>query len=193
MEKIGIKATVRRSLGKADAKQTRRSGHVPCIIYGGKENININVEERPLHGVIYTPHVRIIQLDVDGKVYDTVLKDAQFHPVSGAILHVDFQQVLDDRAVNISLPVTLKGTSPGVRAGGKLVQVMRKLKVRGLAKDMPASIIVDISSLNALDSVKIGAMNIPGVELTENPNQIIVHVQAKRGMVTEAAAAPAKK
>lgn len=193
MEKIGIKATVRRSLGKADAKQTRRSGHVPCTIYGGKENVNIVVEERQFKDVIYTPHVNIVQIDVEGKVIDTVLKDAQFHPVTDKIVHVDFQEVIADRAISISLPVTLEGTSPGVRAGGKLVKVMRKLKVRGLVKDMPASVVIDISSLNALDSIKIGAINIPGVTFTEDPNQIIVHVQAKRGMVVAEAAPAGKK
>ena len=193
MEKIGIKATVRRSLGKADAKQTRRSGHVPCTIYGGKENVNIVVEERQFKDVIYTPLVNVVQIDVDGKVIDTVLKDAQFHPVTDKIVHVDFQEVIADRAVSISLPVIYEGTSPGVRAGGKLVKVMRKLKVRGLVKDMPSSVVVDISGLNALESIKIGAINIPGVTFTEDPNQIIVHVQAKRGMVAAEAAPAGKK
>jgi large subunit ribosomal protein L25 len=181
MESISIKGSVRKSLGKADAKALRKQGLVPCIVYGGEENIHFNVDEREFNKLINTPKAYIVNLDIDGKEYATIIKDKQFHPLTDRVLHVDFQLLVPGRAVKLSLPIRTTGVSRGVLNGGKLQQVLRRAKVSGVPTEMPDFITIDITKLRIGQSVKVKEVNIPGVNFMENENQIIVAVKAKRG------------
>lgn len=201
MESISISGSVRKSLGKADAKVLRREGLVPCIIYGGTENIHFNLEERAFNKLIYTPNVYIVNLDLDGKTYAAIIKDVQFHPLTDKAVHVDFQQIHAGKAVSLNLPIRTVGVSRGVLNGGKLNQVLRRAKVFGVPAKMPDYIDIDISKLKIGGSVKVKDLKIAEVTFKENPNQILVSVKAKRGAkigddadeeeVVEAAEAPA--
>ena len=181
MESISISGSVRKSLGKADAKVLRREGLVPCIIYGGTENIHFNLEERAFNKLIYTPNVYIVNLDIDGKTYAAIIKDVQFHPVTDKAVHVDFQQLHAGKPVSLSLPIRTVGVSRGVLNGGKLNQVLRRAKVFGVPAKMPDYIDIDISKLKIGGAVKVKDLKIADVTFKENPNQILVSVKAKRG------------
>jgi large subunit ribosomal protein L25 len=181
MESISIKGSVRKSLGKADAKALRNQGLVPCIVYGGEENIHFNVDEREFNKLINTPKAYIVNVDIDGKEYATVIKDTQFHPLTDRVLHVDFQLLLPGKAVKLSLPVNTTGVSRGVLNGGKLQQVLRRAKVSGVPSELPDFVTIDITKLKIGQSVKVKEVSIPNVTFLENENQIIVAVKAKRG------------
>lgn len=185
MESISISGSVRKSLGKADAKVLRREGLVPCIIYGGDENIHFQVDERAFNKLINTPMVYIVNVDVDGKTHATIIKDVQFHPLTDRVVHVDFQLLAPGKAVKLSLPVRTEGVSRGVLNGGKLQQVLRRAKVSGVPAEMPDFITVDITKLKIGQSVKVKDMKINGVTFLENENQILVAVKAKRGAKLE--------
>lgn len=185
MESISISGSVRKSLGKADAKVLRREGLVPCIIYGGDENIHFQVDERAFNKLINTPMVYIVNVDVDGKTHATIIKDVQFHPLTDRVVHVDFQLLAPGKAVKLSLPVRTEGVSRGVLNGGKLQQVLRRAKVSGVPAEMPDFITVDITKLKIGQSVKVKDMKIKGVTFLENENQILVAVKAKRGAKLE--------
>ncbi|MBI1289581.1 MAG: 50S ribosomal protein L25 [Flavobacteriales bacterium] len=184
MESITITGSKRKSLGKADAKALRNEGLVPCIIYGGKENVHVQIDERAFTKLIFTPNQYIVNLDVDGETIPVVLKDVQYHPVSDKILHVDFQQ-LAGRPVRMTLPILTKGQARGVLNGGRLRVVRRNVRVQGLPEDMPSFIELDITNLRIGKAIKIGDLNIPGVTFLAAPSQIIVAVRMKRGALVE--------
>jgi large subunit ribosomal protein L25 len=184
MESISITGSKRKSLGKADAKVARRAGLVPCIVYGGKEETHIQIDERLFKNLVYTPNQYIVNLDIDGTAISAILKAIQFHPVTDRIVHVDFQE-LAGRPIKITLPILTHGQSKGVLAGGRLRIVRRNVKVQGLPKDMPSIIELDIADLAIGKSIKIGDLYIPGVTFLADDNQIIVAVRMKRGAMVE--------
>lgn len=200
MESISITGSVRKSLGKADAKVLRREGLVPCIIYGGEENIHFQVDERAFNKLINTPSAYIVNVDLDGKTYASIIKDVQFHPLTDRVIHVDFQLLLENRPVKLTLPVRTEGVSPGVLNGGKLQQVLRRAKVSGVPAKLPDFITINIGKMKIGHSVKVKDIKIAGVTFLENENQILVSIKAKRGAKlddaddteTEGAEAPAE-
>ena len=121
MKTIAIKGDIREKVGKSANKALRNQGLVPCVVYGG--------EEADFKNLVYTPNAYLVQLNLGGKKIMAKLHELQFHPVSEAIIHADFMQIYEDRLVKMDIPVQVKGNSPGVRAGGKLVIKMKKLKV----------------------------------------------------------------
>lgn len=184
MESITIKGSKRKSLGKADAKALRREGLVPCIVYGGDENIHVQIDERGFKKLVYTPNQYIVNLDLDGETVSVVLKAIQFHPVTDHIVHVDFQQ-LTGRPIKMTIPILVKGQAIGVLNGGRLRKVRRNIRVQGLPKDMPSVIDLDITDLKIGAAIKIGDLDFPGVEFLSDPDQVIVAVRIKRGAMED--------
>jgi large subunit ribosomal protein L25 len=184
MESISITGSKRKSLGKADAKAARLAGLVPCIVYGGKTEISVEVDEREFKKVLNTPNQYIVNLDVDGTTYPVVLKAVQYHPVSDRIVHADFQE-LSGREVKMTLPILTKGQSKGVLSGGQLRVVRRNVKVQGLPEKMPSFIELDITNLRIGKAIKVGDLKFPGITFLADENQIIVAVRMKRGALVD--------
>ena len=180
MKSIEIKATNRKETGKSSAKKYRAQGLVPCEIYGGKENVHILVDEKAFKKVIYTPNTFIVEFDVEGKKVKTLLKDAQFHPVSDNMLHADFIEVFDDKTVNTKIPVKITGNSVGVRNGGKLRLLKRALRVSALPKDLPDDLEIDITKLEIGGTIKIKDIKFTNLELIDPQNAVIVSVVSSR-------------
>jgi large subunit ribosomal protein L25 len=192
MKSFEIKAAVRNSLGKKDSKKTRDAGNVPCILYGGKSNINFTVDEKEVSHVIFTPNVYLVNLNIDGKTYSAKIHDIQFHPVTDRVNHIDFYEVLEDKKITIDLPVKIQGNSIGVREGGKLIQDRRKVKVRALVKDMPDEIVLDITDLNIGKAIRVGDLSFKNIEFLDLKTSPVVSVKvtrASRGTAAEEAAA----
>jgi large subunit ribosomal protein L25 len=194
MKTFELKASLRKSTGKKDAKALRRNKMVPCVLYGGKENVHFSTEERSFKDLVYTHHVFIVKLDIEGKSHLAVMKEIQFHPVSDAINHIDFVEVSKDKAIIIDLPIDITGNSVGIRAGGKLRQRKRYVKVKGLIDNLPDSVVLDISDLDIGGSILAGDIKIPSVEVLDAPRSLVVGVISARaaakgmGEATEGAA-----
>ena len=180
MQSIEIKGTVRTELGKKSTKALRNEGEVPCVIYGGEENIHFTAPESEFRKVIYTPNVYLINVNVDGKVYSTVLQDKQFHPVKEQLLHADFLQINDEKPVTIEIPVVLNGFAEGVKAGGKLQLEKRKLKVSALAKDLPDTLDINIDSLGLGGTIQVGELAYDNLEMLYAKNAVVVAVRLTR-------------
>lgn len=191
MKSVAISGSIRSNVGKKDAKALRVSGLVPCILYGGSEQVSFAVEERAFKPLVYTPDVHVVELDLGGKSYKAVMKDLQLHPVTDKILHVDFLEVVAGKSVTMSLPVKFEGTAPGVRAGGKLLRKMRKISVRGPVDQIPEAILVDVSKLEIGAAIRVVDITVPGLTLLDKPNNTVVTVRVTRNVVDDSAAATA--
>lgn len=192
MKTVTLSGSPRASVGKVNANTLRRSGQVPCVIYGGGEQIHFSADERHFKDIIYTPDTNLVEVDVEGKKYRTILQEAQFHKVNDKLIHADFLLVDDSKPVTVQVPVKTVGQSEGVKAGGKLVLKMRKIKVRGLVSKLPERIELNIEKLAIGKSISIGDITIDGLTLLHPKNISVVSVQTTRNVVTAEEAAPAK-
>jgi large subunit ribosomal protein L25 len=200
MKSISINGTKRAAQLKNEAKHLRAEGKVPCVLYGGEEQVHFSTPEITLKGLVYSPEVHTVDLNIDGTPYKAIMKDLQFHAVTDKILHIDFLQLSDNKKVTMDIPVKISGNSAGVRAGGQLLTKLRKLKISALPKDLPDRVEIKIDDLNIGDSVRVRDIKINGVDILDSPNNVITAVKTTRVVVEEtkaetpaagAAAAPA--
>lgn len=191
MKTVQLSGSPRANVGKTDAAALRAQGRVPCVIYGGGEQIHFSADSRHFKDIIYTPETNLVNVEVGGKSYRTVLQEAQFHRISDKLIHADFLLVSDDKPVTVKLPVKTVGQAEGVKAGGKLNVKMRKLKVRGLVSKLPEVIELNIENLSIGKSISAGDINIDGITLLHPKNISIVSVDTTRAAVVEEAPAAA--
>ncbi len=183
MKTVSLSGSLRENVGKKDAKSLRKAEMVPCVLYGGEEQIHFATEDKNFKKILFTPECYVINFDINGKSYNTILQDIQYHPVTDKVLHADFLLVKENKPITVTLPVAIEGQAPGVLHGGKLVQSMRKVKVSGLAKDLPEYINVNIDELNIGNSIKVKDLKIQGVKTLSPESSVIVSVIASRGAV----------
>jgi large subunit ribosomal protein L25 len=192
MKNIEIEGKLRTEFGKKGANALRADDNVLCELYGGKENVHFYAHVNTFKGLVYTPDVHLVKLNIEGKKYDAVMKEIQFHPVSDKILHIDFVQVFAEKPVVMEIPVKVEGVSVGVKAGGKLKIKRRTLKVKGFTKDFPEHLTIDITNLNIGDSIKIGDLVYGDLEVIDNKRAMIASVAATRNVQKEEGETPAE-
>ncbi len=180
MKSVELQGVAREATGKKNSKQLRREERVPCVLYGGEDNIHFSVLNKDLKDLVYTPNVYLVDLSLDGKLHKAIVKDLQFHPVTDAILHIDFLEIFEDKAVEISIPVTLNGLAIGVKAGGKLQTLNRKLKVKALPKFLPDTLDVDVTKLALGKSIKVGDVSFENIDILNSNNTVIASVKLTR-------------
>lgn len=180
MKTFQLKGTQREGIGKKAAKAYRKESLVPCVLYGGENVVHFTVEKEAIRKLIYTPEVFIINLSVDEKSCTAILKDAQYHPVTDELLHADFLQIFEDKPVVFAIPVVLEGLAEGVRAGGKLSLEMRKLKVKGLYKNFPETLKIDITNLGLGKTVQVGSLSFDNLELLNAKDNVVCAVKLTR-------------
>ncbi|MCU0370001.1 MAG: 50S ribosomal protein L25 [Bacteroidales bacterium] len=180
MKTVSMSGSSRESVGKKDAKLQRSEGRIPCVLYGGKEQIRFVADEKAFSQIVFTPESYFIKLTVDGKSHDCVLKDIQYHPVSDTILHADFIEFDMNKPLTMPVPVHFTGNAPGLIKGGQMVKKFRKLNVRALPGDMPESVVVDISNLDIDQKITIGELPQDKYKILENPERYIIAIRATR-------------
>lgn len=193
MKTVALTGELRSELGSKSSRALRNEGKVPCVLYGGNELIHFFVYSPDFKNLVYTPNTYKVQLTIEGKKYQAILQDMQFHPVNEAIIHADFLMVDDAKLVTVSIPVKVAGNSPGVRSGGKLIQKIQRLKVKGLISNIPDFVEVNIDNLDLGQSIKIKNLDIPKIEILDSKDNAIVSVKMTRNVVKEDAAAAAAK
>ena len=181
-----LSGSARTNVGKKDAKLTRNSGQVPCVLYGSGEQTHFSVKIIDIERLIYSPEVFQFELNIDGKKAMAVVRELQQHPVKGNIQHVDFLQLEDNRPVKVALPVRITGSAKGVISGGKLMQAYRNLNVIGLPGVIPDAITLDVTSLKIGRSIRVGQVNIEGVTILDPHSSVVVSVRMARGAVKPA-------
>lgn len=180
MKTFELEGSKREGTGKKAAKAFRKESLVPCVLYGGKEVAHFTVDKEAIRKLIHTPEVFIVNLTIDGKSCTAILKDMQFHPVSDELLHADFQEVFADKPVVMGIPVALEGLAEGVKAGGKLSLEMRKLKVKGLYKNFPEKLVINIENLGLGKTIQVGALSFDNLELLNAKDNVVAAVKLTR-------------
>ncbi|WP_131538732.1 50S ribosomal protein L25/general stress protein Ctc [Pedobacter nototheniae] len=194
MKTIAISGSPRENVGKRDAKELRYEGKVPAVLYGGKEQQHLAVVIADLRDVIYTPDVNFVEVNVNGVKTKAIVKDTQFHPLTDVLMHIDFLQLFDDKEIVMEIPVKLTGTSPGVKMGGKLIQKLRKLRVKALPADMPQNVEVSLEKLEVGSLFRVRDLKGTKYAITNTPEDTIVSVAMSRALKqAETEAAKGKK
>ena len=165
MKTFQIKGTVRQAVGKKENKALRAQDLVPCVIYGGENVVHFQAHENEFRKLVYTPKVYQTEIDVDGKVYNAFLQALQFHPVTDKLLHIDFLEIRENVPVKLEIPVRLDGYAKGIQQGGRLKANLRTLKAKGFSKDFPDEIVIDVTELNISESIRVGDVKVPGIEI----------------------------
>lgn len=195
MKTIEIIGYKRANLGKAGSQKLRDEGLVPCVLYGGNEQIHFYSPMVLFRELVYTNEAHFVHLNIEGEESQGILQEVQFHPVSEIILHADFLRISEDRKIKMNIPARLVGQAPGVSKGGTLVQKRSSLKVYAFPKDMPDHIDVDVAALDFHHAIKVGDISVEGLEFMD-PKQASVAVvevpRAAKMAAEEAAAAPAE-
>ncbi len=180
MKEITVNGKKRTDVGKKATKQLRKEGYVPCNLYGEKHDANglpeamsFAILATDLRKVVYTPHIYVVKLNIDGELHTAVLKELQFHPVTDAILHIDFYEVNETKPITIGIPVRLNGLAQGVRDGGRMNLSIRKINVTAPYKQIPEFLDVDVTSLRIGKSIKVGELSFEGLEIA-TPKEVIV-------------------
>jgi len=192
MKVIEISGKLRESIGKTNAKKLRRAKSVPCVLYGGKENIHFQAEESDFRPIIFSPNSYLLKLNIEGKTYDAILKDTQYHPLRDNLIHADFYEIFEDKKIVTQVPVTLFGFSKGVKAGGKLQLIARKLKVKALPKNLPDNFEINVEDLELGKSIKVGELQFENIELLDPKNAVVASVKLTRAAKGLAAAESAQ-
>ena len=193
MKTVEIIGYRRANLGKSDAKSIREEGNVPCVLYGGDQQVHFYSPMILFRDIVYTNEAHFVHLNIEGEECQAILQEVQFHPVSEIILHADFLRISEDRKIKMDIPTRLVGKAPGVEKGGALVRKLATLKVSGFPKDMPDHIDVDCSELDFHHAVKVGDMKIANLEFLDRHQTSIAVVEVPRAakMAAEDAAAAA--
>ena len=191
MKTFQLAGQPRPDLGKKASKGLRAGDLIPAVLYGGNDVVHFTVSQEAVRNLVYSPDIFVIDLDIAGKKVKAVLKDLQFHPVTDAILHLDFLEVEAGKPIVIEVPVVLTGHAEGVKAGGKLSLEMRKLKVRAPYNEIPEQLFIDVTELGLGKTIQVGALSFDGLEITNAKNAVVCAVKltrAARGAMAKGAA-----
>ena len=189
MQVIKLTGTKRTDVGKTATKADRAQGIIPCALYGGTENINFTTNWNDVRHLVYAADFKIAEITVDGETFQAILKETQFHPATEQILHIDFLRLIPGHPIKVNVPLTLIGTAPGVKSGGKLIQSVRKIKVKTLPENLIDEMQLDISSLELGQTARVRDI-IPqdGIEVLMAPAIPVVLIEIPRALRAAAAA-----
>jgi large subunit ribosomal protein L25 len=199
MKEFSVSGQKRATTGKKAAKELRKEGLVPCNLYGEKKGENglpealaFAIPAAQLRKVVYTPHVYVVNLTIDGEAHKAVMKELQFHPTTEALLHIDFYEVNETKPITIGIPVKLTGHAQGVRDGGRLNQAVRQLNVTAPYKQIPETLEIDVTNLKLGKAIKVAELNFDGLEIATPAQVVVCSVKATRASRAAAAAEDAQ-
>ena len=180
MKTFELSGEVRENLGKKATKAVRVSENIPCVLYGGKDNVHFTVSASAVRKLIYTPEVYVVELTIGKNKTKAIMKELQVHAVTDKVQHIDFLEIDEKKPVVVELPVKLTGLAEGVKAGGKLSLEMRKLKVKGIYTNIPESITVDVTNVGLGKSIQVGKLALKDLEILNSKMSVVAQVKLTR-------------
>ncbi len=196
MAEIKLQAATGRATGTGPSKRLRVEGKVPGVVYGlGADPVAVTVDWRPLRAALTTEAGlnALIDLDIDGDVALTIVKELQRHPIRGDVLHIDFLRVSADAEITVDVPINLEGEAAEVeREGGTVDHVLFALSISAKPADIPNELTVDVSGLAIGDTVRVGDLQLPkGVTTDVDPEEPVVLAQVSAAAIEAEAIAEA--
>jgi large subunit ribosomal protein L25 len=194
MSETVLIAETGRRIGSSDSRRLRAEDQIPAVVYGhGMDPISVAVNRRELRVALSGSAGlnTIIDLTVDGKVYPSLIKDIQRHPVKRNVQHIDFIQVNLNEEITIGVPIVLEGEAHDVLSNNGLVDLaLQELHVRTTPRQIPDSIVIDVTDFTLDTVIRIEDLTLPaGVEAIGEPDTPVVTVLIMRGIEEEEAAA----
>lgn len=188
MKTITINGSKRESVGKKATKALRNAGEVPCVLYyGGDQPLHFSAPEISFKDLIYTPDVHTVAIELKGgEKQNAVLQDIQFHPVTDAILHIDFYQIHEDKEISMEIPVHTKGVARGIKNGGVLRYNLRRIRVKGLPGNLPDYIEADVTKLKIGDKMYVTEVANDDFKIIHPDNTVICQVRTSRNIIEDA-------
>lgn len=178
-----------RAAGSKVAREIRRSGAVPCVLYGrGQAPIHFQLDRLSMRGLVFSDEMHRIELVVGKESYDCVIKDVDFHPLTDEPIHADFVALQAGQKIKLSIPVQYTGKALGQQEGGEVEYLLHELEILCLPKDIPESINVDISELAIGDTLHVSDLDFPEFEIQNPERQSLVTVVAPRAEEEEVVA-----
>jgi len=187
MNTFTLEGHKRETTGTKASRALRREGKVPCVLYGGEENVHFHVSQMQVRDLVYSPNFYKVNLSVDGVSREVILKDLQFNPVTDRLEHLDFLELDENRAVMVDLPIEFTGQAPGVREGGALIPKLRRLRVKALPKHLIDKVEVDVSELVLGKSIKVNSIELEDIEIMTSLKLPVASVEIPRVLRSEQA------
>lgn len=180
MREITLQADMRTpaQMGKR-SKAIRREGKVPGIYYvHGEPNIAVAVQEKSLKPLIFTSETHIINLKIgESEAKSCILRDIQFDPITDRAVHIDLQGLRDDEEITVEIPIVVTGGIPaGVRDGGILQQIVRRLKISCLPKHIPDHVEVNAGEMKINQFIHVRDLSIPNITILDTPDNTILGI-----------------
>lgn len=182
MKVIELTANLREP-GRKKARELRQSDLIPCVYYAkGQQNINFYAKMKDLKPLVYTAHKPIAKITIaeTGQTIEAVVKDMAFDPVTDKLTHIDFIGLIPNHPVTIEIPVILKGTAVGTRVGGKLNQVIHKVKITATPENLIDALEVDVTNLNVGQQIQFKDVMKEGWKFSVPPSALICSIKATR-------------
>lgn len=198
MKEFNLKGTKRTATGKKATRALRSEGNIPCVLYGSKKDsegkvvaTEFQVSFEAVRKLVYTPDIFTVNLEIDGYATKAVMRELQFHPVKDNILHIDFYEITEGQPITMEVPVVYQGHAKGVREGGALRSLIRRLKVLGQYQDIPEVLPIDVTELGIGKSIKVGDLSYDKLEIITPKQALVCSVRTTRAAASAAAAAEA--
>ena len=185
MEVIAIQGHRKEDSGKQEAKKIRTNGMVPAVMYksGGGDAVQFSLDVKEVRYLVYTPKFKLAEITIDGKGHRCIVKAIQFHPVTDAVVHMDFLELVPGVTFKASVPLRFEGTAPGVRAGGKFLTKLRKINIITTPENVVDEVIADISTMELADTIRVRDIKLPaGVQITKNAAIPVASIQVPRAL-----------
>lgn len=176
MSEQELKATSRVETGKANVRRLRRTGFVPCTIYGvGENSASLTINRKELEKLLSEAH-SVIKVMVDGHEQKCVVKEIQYHPVKSDIIHLDLQRIKAGQEIQLSVPIKFVGEAPGVKMGGVFQTIRSELDISTLPKYLPNEIEIDISAFELGDTMHISDLQLENITINHDPESSICSI-----------------
>ena len=187
MKEIAVKGQKRTETGKKATRELRKEGLIPCNLYGEKRGENnlpealaFAVTAAEMRKVVYSPNIYVVNLEIDGEMHKAIIKELQFHPVTDQLLHADFYEINAEKPITIGIPVKLNGLAQGVRDGGRLSLIVRKVNVTAKYTDIPETLDIDVTNLTIGKSIKVGQLQFDNLEMATSKEVVVCSIKATR-------------
>jgi large subunit ribosomal protein L25 len=189
MEAVTVSGQIRTDLGKKATKAIRAEGQIPAVLYSKDDVIHFTTTQKAVKSLVFTSEFKVGEIAVEGKSYRCIVKEIQWHPVTDEIVHIDFLRLIDGHPIKLQIPVVFKGTSPGIRAGGKLQQAVRRISVKTVPEKIVSKLVLDISKLELGQSIRVRDIEaVEGLEIMNPPGMPVASIEIPRALRSAATA-----